>query len=254
MRILDIFKKKDKDIEQINIQYTPEHIAIIMDGNGRWAQRRNMPRTQGHRAGMESVRDIIKACSQLGVRVLTLYAFSTENWKRSEEEVSFLMNLLVEYAKKEVKELNRQRVKLIASGDISQLPGYAFREVKNAIHLTANNDGLIVNLALNYGGRDEIVNATKKICQDISDKKLEIKDINESLFSRYLYTRDLPDPDLLIRTGGELRLSNFLLYQSAYAELYFTEVMWPDFRKQHLIEAIEDYQGRSRRFGGINKR
>ncbi|MDD3839675.1 MAG: isoprenyl transferase [Clostridia bacterium] len=254
MRILDIFKKKDKDIEQINIQYTPEHIAIIMDGNGRWAQRRNMPRTQGHRAGMESVRDIIKACSQLGVRVLTLYAFSTENWKRSEEEVSFLMNLLVEYAKKEVKELNRQRVKLIASGDISQLPGYAFREVKNAIHLTANNDGLIVNLALNYGGRDEIVNATKKIYQDISDKKLEIKDINESLFSRYLYTRDLPDPDLLIRTGGELRLSNFLLYQSAYAELYFTEVMWPDFRKQHLIEAIEDYQGRSRRFGGINKR
>lgn len=222
-----------------------------MDGNGRWAQKRGMMRIYGHKAGVKTVREIVKACSELGIKYLTLYAFSTENWKRPLEEVNFLMDLLVEYLSKEVNELNKNNVKINFIGDISFLPKKCKVEIDRAQNITKENDGLVLNIALNYGGRDEIVKAVKKICHKVVNKELSIDAITEQIVSENLYTQNQPDPDLIIRTSGEKRLSNFLLWQSAYSELWFTDVLWPDFNKKHLIEAILYYQTRKRRFGGI---
>lgn len=250
------FKKKkstlnDDVFKQIDMERIPQHIAIIMDGNGRWARKRNLPRTIGHRAGVESIREIVKAASNIGVKYLTLYAFSTENWKRPSEEVTALMKLLVEYLKKEVQELNSNNVVVNFIGDISLLPQICQKELYSAHDLTKNNKGLVLNLALNYGGRSEIKEAIIKIAQDINDKKIVVNDISEQLISSYLYTANMPDPELMIRPSGEYRISNFLLWQIAYSEFWFSNVYWPDFTPQHLYQAIVDYQGRDRRFGGI---
>ncbi|HCS75112.1 MAG TPA: isoprenyl transferase [Clostridiales bacterium] len=233
----------------------PKHIAIIMDGNGRWAKARKLPRSAGHRQGVEVLRDIISICSQIAIKHLTLFAFSTENWKRSEAEIQTLMSLLVEFLQKEIAELHEKGVKIWMLGDMQGLPEEATREIEYAIKLTKNNKGLQVNIALNYGSRVEIVRAAKNIAEDILKGRLTLNDITEECFSHYLYTDGIPDPDLLIRTSGEFRLSNFLLYQSAYTEFLFTkkQLLWPDFNRQKLLESILEYQNRSRRYGGITE-
>lgn len=224
----------------------PKHIAIIMDGNGRWAKKRGLPRIFGHREGSKSVREIVTVCGELKVKALTLYAFSTENWSRPKKEIDALMSLLVTMLKKEVKDLNQKNVRLQAIGRIHELSEKVQRELKNAIHSLRLNQGLILNLALNYGGRQEIVDAVNQLIKEGCQK------IDEKILSEYLYTKDLPDPDLVIRTSGEQRISNFLLYQIAYAEFYSTSVLWPDFRRDHLLFAIQEFQKRERRFGGTN--
>lgn len=229
----------------------PKHIAIIMDGNGRWAKERMLPRNMGHRAGVEALRDVIKTASNIGVKYLTLYAFSTENWKRPRSEVSMLMKLLVEYLRKEIEELDRNNVKIRVIGDVTQLPKEAVDEIDRALAKTKDNDGLWVNIALNYGGRSEIVNAIKEISKRVKNEEIQIKEIDENRVDSFLYTADIPDPDLLIRTSGEMRLSNFLLWQCAYSEFWFTDLYWPEFKGKNLLEAILDYQKRKRRFGGI---
>ncbi len=249
-------KKTKEQKNEYNIDYEklPNHIAIIMDGNGRWAKKRGLPRTAGHRAGVEALRETIKTCSDIGIKVLTLYAFSTENWKRPKNEVEALMNLLVEYLNKEIKELHKNNVKINTIGDIRDLPDKPQKAVLDAIQLTKNNSGLIVNIALNYGGRDELIYAIKNIVEDSQRGKIKSKDIDEDTIKGYLYTSQLTDPDLLIRPSGELRLSNFLLWQIAYTEFWFTHVLWPDFRKEHLFQGIISYQNRDRRYGGISKK
>ncbi|MBZ4663516.1 MAG: uppS [Caloramator sp.] len=250
------FNKKKKNesknfLEMIDKNKIPMHIAIIMDGNGRWAKQRNLPRTFGHKAGVETIREIVKASSELGVKYLTLYAFSTENWKRPSDEVNALMNLLVEYLRSEVQELHENNVVVNSIGDISKLPLVCQEELKNAYEKTKDNTGLVLNLALNYGGRDEIKNAVIRIAELIKENKIDIEDINEELISSNLYTANMPDPDLLIRPSGEYRLSNFLLWQVAYTEFWYSNIYWPDFNREHLYKAIYDYQNRDRRFGGI---
>ncbi len=232
----------------------PKHVAIIMDGNGRWAKERNLPRVAGHKAGMDSVREVVKTCGELGIDILTLYVFSTENWRRPRREVNFLMRILREYLRKEVEELNRNKVKLRAMGRLGDLPEMAQEELKRAIAKLQGNDGLLLNLALNYGGRQEIVDAVRKCLEDVRGGNLSMERIDEGTFSNYLYTRDLPDPDLLIRTSGEWRLSNFLLWQLSYTEIWVTPIYWPDFRKVQLLEALIDYQQRERRFGDLERR
>lgn len=232
----------------------PVHVAIIMDGNGRWATRRGLPRALGHRAGVESLREIVKACSSLGIKFLTVYAFSTENWKRPVAEINVLMDLLVEYLKQEIAELHGNNIKVRAIGRIAELPEKAQEALRDAQEYTSNNQGLVLNLALNYGGRNEIVEAVRQIGSDVSADRLRPDDIDEKIISNYLYTSGMPDPDLLIRPSGELRISNFLLWQVAYAEFWYSPVLWPDFRKNHLLEAIVDYQNRQRRFGGLKSR
>ncbi|MFO7294573.1 MAG: isoprenyl transferase [Clostridia bacterium] len=240
-------------MEQVKSKPLPQHVAIIMDGNGRWATKRGLPRVAGHRQGVEALREVIKTSDELGIKYLTLYAFSTENWKRPATEVDALMSLLVEYLRKEIQELNSNNVKISVLGHVEAFPPIAQREIANAVEITKNNTGLNVNIALNYGGRAEIVRAAKAIARDVLDKKISLDDIDERLFSRYLYTAGIPDPDLLIRTSGEFRLSNFLLYQIAYTELVFTDsdVLWPDFDKRAYLEAIMEYQRRQRRYGGL---
>lgn len=235
--------------EQINLSKDklPSHIAIIMDGNGRWAKKRGLPRIVGHRVGAKSVKEIVRACGELGIKVLTLYAFSIENWKRPKTEVDALMNLLIRYLKKEVSELMKNNVKLIITGRINELPERVIEEIKDAQNKTFSNTGLILNLAINYSGRAEIVDAVKKIV----DARIPEESLNEELFSKYLYRPDLPEPDLLIRTSSEMRISNFLLWQIAYTEIWITDVLWPDFREKHLFDAIISYQKRERRFGKI---
>ena len=235
----------------INMEKLPKHIAIIMDGNGRWAKKRFLPRTAGHKAGVETVRTIITECKRLGIKHVTLYTFSTENWKRPALEVETLMMLLQTYLKKEVEELNRNNVRLTAIGDIEKLPKACLEELKRAMELTKDNDGPNLNLALNYGGRYDITNAVKQISRDIENHKLNSDDITEETIKNYLSTKSIPDPDLVIRTSGEQRLSNFLLWELAYAELYFTDVYWPDFNEKELQKAIYTYQNRDRRFGGL---
>ena len=235
----------------INMEKLPKHIAIIMDGNGRWAKKRFLPRTAGHKAGVETVRTIITECKRLGIKHVTLYTFSTENWKRPALEVETLMMLLQTYLKKEVEELNRNNVRLTAIGDIEKLPKSCLEELKRAMELTKDNDGPNLNLALNYGGRYDITNAVKQISRDIENHKLNSDDITEETIKNYLSTKSIPDPDLVIRTSGEQRLSNFLLWELAYAELYFTDVYWPDFDEKELQKAIYAYQNRDRRFGGL---
>lgn len=252
------FFKSKKDILdskeiKIDLNRVPKHIAIIMDGNGRWAKERNLPRTMGHKAGVETIRRIIKECDKIGVKYLTLYAFSTENWKRPKDEVSALMKLLVEYLKKEFSELNKNNVIINNIGDISKLPEVCQKELMSAYERTKNNTGITMNLALNYGGRDEILTAIKKMTQDIEKGNISIDKINEDVFSKYLYTKGMPDPDLIIRPSGEQRLSNFLLWQCAYSEFWYSDINWPDFSENDLHKAIYDFQNRDRRFGGIKK-
>lgn len=235
----------------IDMENLPKHIAIIMDGNGRWAKKRFLPRTAGHKAGVETVRTVITECKRLGIKHVTLYTFSTENWKRPALEVETLMTLLQSYLKKEVAELNRNNVKLTAIGDIEKLPKSCLEELKKAMELTKNNDGPNLNLALNYGGRYDITNAVKQISRDIENHKLNSESITEETIKNYLSTKSIPYPDLVIRTSGEQRLSNFLLWELAYAELYFTDVFWPDFDEKELQKAIYAYQNRDRRFGGL---
>lgn len=258
--IINIFRKKDKqkkncigEKEEIIIdkKRVPKHIAIIMDGNGRWAKSKNLPRSFGHKAGVEAIRDIVKECNELGVEYLTLYAFSTENWKRPKNEVGTLMSLLVEYLKGEFDELNRNNVIINSIGNISMLPDVCQKELLSAYERTKNNTGLTLNLALNYGGRNEIIQAFKGMYNDIEEGKLNVEDIEDCTVNEYLYTKDIPDPELMIRTSGEQRLSNFLLWQLAYAEFWFTDTYWPNFTKKELRKAVYDYQNRDRRFGGV---
>lgn len=246
------FKKK-KDLE-VPLRI-PKHIGIIMDGNGRWAKKRMQPRVMGHKAGMDALQEVTKAAANLGVQVLTVYAFSTENWSRPEKEVSFIMNLPVEFYERYVPELDRNNVKIQMIGDHSKLPAATLEALRKAEMTTRLNTGLILNFALNYGGRAEITQAVKLIAQDVLDAKLNPGDIDERVIDDYLYTHSLPhslrEPDLVIRTSGELRLSNFLPWQSAYSELYFTDTLWPDFDEAALLAAIEAFNHRSRRFGSI---
>ena len=235
--------------EQIDLKRLPRHIAIIMDGNGRWAQEKGQDRLYGHFHGVESVRNIVEGCAELGVEYLTLYAFSTENWDRPEKEVTGLMELLVETILKETETLNRNNIKLHVIGDMSMLPDEAKRALNESLQITSVNTGLNLVMALSYSSRWELVNAVKGIASDVKSGKVSVEEINQDTLQSYLATSAFPDPELMIRTSGEYRISNFLLYQLAYAELYFTGVRWPDFRKENLYEAILDFQNRERRFG-----
>ena len=246
-------KNQNKEKLAIDMNNVPKHIAIIMDGNGRWAKEKNLPRTFGHKAGVETIRRIIKECERIGVKYLTLYAFSTENWKRPKDEVNSLMKLLVEYLRNEFDELNENGVVINHIGDISKLPQTCQEELKAAYEKTKDNKGVVMNLALNYGGRDEIIHGIKNMYKDLDAKKININDINEDLFSNYLFTKNMPDPDLIIRPSGEQRLSNFLLWQCAYSEFWYSNINWPDFTEGDLHQAIYDYQNRDRRYGGIRK-
>jgi undecaprenyl diphosphate synthase len=239
--------------ENIDMDRIPKHIAIIMDGNGRWAKQQGMPRTMGHRAGVEALRNIVRFSSNLGVKYLTVYAFSTENWRRPQSEIGILMSLLKEYVRKELDELNANNVKIRILGDIYQLPKDVLESILFACQKTKDNTGLIFNLALNYGGRAELIMAIKKIINDVQNNYLETEEINENLFDSYLYTAGCPEPELLIRTSGEMRLSNFLLWQVAYSEIVVVKECWPDFNEKSLHDAIRTYQNRERRFGGIKK-
>lgn len=227
----------------------PTHIAIIMDGNGRWARERGLPKIMGHKKGAESVREVLKACGELGVKYLTLYAFSTENWKRPKKEIEGLMRLLGSQLDKETKNLNKNNVRLNAIGRIEELPEAVQLKLKKSMEFTRNNTGVTLTLALSYGSRAEIVDAVKKIISQIEQGDLRKEDIAEENFSNCLYTNTMPDPDLLIRTSGEMRVSNFLLWQISYAELYVTKKLWPDFGRKDLEKAIKEYQKRQRRFG-----
>lgn len=243
-------KSKNTKLDKI-----PKHIGIIMDGNGRWAKKRLKPRVFGHKAGMDALQEVTIAASDLGVKVLTVYAFSTENWSRPEDEVNFIMNLPVEFFDKYVPELNKNNVRIQMIGETHRLPEATLTALNKAIETTRRNSGLILNFALNYGGRAEITLAVRNIAQDVLDANLNPGDITEDLIANYLMTDHLPylyrDPDFIIRTSGELRLSNFLPWQSAYSEFYFTPILWPDFKQEQLIEALEEYNRRQRRFGGV---
>lgn len=244
---LTIDQLKDK----VNMGKLPKHIAIIMDGNGRWAKKRFLPRSFGHQEGMERVIEIVEASLELGIEHLSLYAFSTENWKRPVEEVNGLMKILVQYITRELDKLHRNNIKIQILGDINKLPQFAKEEVIKAIEKTSANTNMVLNIGLNYGGRDEIIFGVKNILKDVKMGKMNIDDLNVNNFSDYLYTKNQPDPDLLIRPSGELRLSNFMLYQIAYTEFWFSDVLWPEFTKKHLLLSIIDFQKRNRRFGGI---
>ena len=235
--------------DNVDLKRLPRHIAIIMDGNGRWAREKGQDRLYGHYHGVESVRDIVEGCAELGIGFLTLYAFSTENWDRPQYEVKGLMELLVETIRGEVETLNRNNIKLDVIGDMNMLPEYARKELNEALELTRKNAGLNLVMALSYSSRWELVEAVKHIAEDVKDGKLDPLEINQETVKQYLCTRSFPDPELMIRTSGEYRISNFLLYQLAYTELYFTDVRWPDFRKENLYQAIIDFQSRERRFG-----
>ncbi|MCM3625915.1 isoprenyl transferase [Paenibacillus glycanilyticus] len=229
----------------------PKHIAIIMDGNGRWAKKRGLPRIAGHHTGMKTVKRIVMEADRLGVKYLTMYAFSTENWKRPKDEVDFLMKLPQQFLEIELEELIEKNVQVRMMGHKENLPSFTLNAVEEAITKTANNTGLVLNFALNYGGRKEMLEAIKEIAADVQDGRLSTEQIDEKLLSSRLLTGDIPDPDLLIRTSGELRLSNFMLWQVAYSEMWFTDVYWPEFNEAHLQEAILEYQRRARRYGGL---
>jgi undecaprenyl diphosphate synthase len=227
----------------------PHHVAIIMDGNGRWAKQRALNRIKGHQEGAESVRVIVRACREIGVKILTLYAFSTENWRRPQYEIKSLMALLKKFLKSERQEMLENNIRFNAIGQIERLPEAVQVTLRETITATQHNRGMLLNLALSYGSRDEIVEAVQKVALDVQKGTLKPGDITPDLFAEYLYTKGMPDPDLLIRTSGEMRISNFLLWQIAYSEIYVTDILWPDFRKEALLGAIRDYQKRERRFG-----
>jgi undecaprenyl diphosphate synthase len=238
-------------MEGIDRTRLPAHTAVIMDGNGRWAGRKGLPRAEGHRKGVEVIREIIEAADDLGIKVLTLYAFSTENWKRPKKEVFALMQLLRHYLRKETGRLNGKNVSIRAIGDLSGIPPSAKRELLKSIEATSANSGLILNLAVNYGARSEIIEGVKKMLRDAKEGCLEPETLTREKFENYLYTAGLPDPDLLIRTGNEFRVSNFLLWQIAYTEFWVTPLCWPEFKKADFYAAVADYQRRKRRFGGL---
>ncbi len=235
--------------DSIDPDRIPRHVAIIMDGNGRWAKQQGKPRLYGHGVGVVSVQEIVECATEWGVEVLTLYAFSTENWKRPVDEVGGLMGLLKNYLLKELAKMVKNSIRLTCIGDIAKLPGDVRQVLEDTMRETAANSRLTLNLALSYGGRAELIQAIRKIAEDVSKGVLDVSAIDERLIDSHLYTAELPDPDLLIRTGGEARLSNFLLWQASYAEIYFTDTMWPDFREQAFASAIDEFQGRERRFG-----
>ncbi len=249
--MVKLFNKNNKATTSFPLDYNniPKHIGIIMDGNGRWAKKKNLPRTFGHKQGVETIRRIIKECNRLGVRYLTLYAFSTENWKRPKDEVNALMKLLVDYLKKEFDELNKNQVVINHIGDISMLPKSCQEELINAKAMTKDNTGVVMNLALNYGGRAEIIHAVNSFLKT-KEGNSEIAITQEDI-EKYLYTAGMPDPDIIIRPSGEQRLSNFMLWQCAYSEFWYSDILWPDFSEKDLHKAIYDYQNRERRFGGI---
>jgi undecaprenyl diphosphate synthase len=231
----------------------PKHVAIIMDGNGRWAKKQGKPRVYGHQKGVESVKKAVEYAGEIGIEYLTLYAFSTENWNRPQEEVNALMQLLVSTLNGQIESLNKNNVKLLTIGDIESLPAECIEELNEAKETTAKNTGLNLVLALSYSAKWEIIEATKKIARKVKNNELNIEDINDKIISNHLSTKGIPDPELLIRTSGEMRISNFLLWQLAYAELYFTQKLWPEFDKQDFEQAIIDYQNRERRFGMISE-
>jgi undecaprenyl diphosphate synthase len=254
--LFEVLRPGEKDwalAEAIDPNRLPAHVAVIMDGNGRWAKRRNLPRVAGHKAGVEPVRVTVETCARLGIRALTLYAFSVENWKRPRAEVDTLWRLLRIYLRRELPNLRRNDIRLAAIGRVQALPAQAREELEAAVQATSSNHGLQVNLAINYGGRNEVVDAVNAILDEARRKgRLDSLTVDDAAIASHLYTAGLPDPDLLIRTSGEMRISNFLLWQIAYAELYVTGTLWPDFTRTELLRAILDYQKRDRRFGGLS--
>ena len=262
MKVPDSLKSSSRDEErllgELDADRLPQHIAVIMDGNGRWARRRHLPRVAGHRAGVQSARTIIETCARLNISALTLYAFSMENWRRPKAEIDFLMRLLREYLRKELPVIHRNNIRLLVIGRPDQLPDAVRNDIERAMELTAGNSGMKLAVALNYGGRAELVDAFNRILDRVRQDALssggaESVKIDEEMISQNLYTAGLPDPDLLIRTSGEMRVSNFLLWQIAYAEIYVTETLWPDFTRSQLYEALLDYQKRERRYGGLTE-
>ena len=253
--MFNFFKKNrlEEKIEEKKLEKIPTHVAIIMDGNGRWAKKRNMPRVKGHYEGMQTVKKITKYASKLGIKYLTLYAFSTENWARPKEEVNYLMDLPEKMFTSFMPELMENNVKVEVIGVVEKLPENTRKAVEDAIEQTKNNTGLKLIFALNYGSKDEIVTAVKRIVQGAANNEYKVEEIDEQLISDNLFTKDTPDPDLLIRTSGEQRISNFLLWQIAYSEFIFTKVAWPDFVEEELYKALLEYQSRDRRFGGLNE-
>ncbi len=231
----------------------PAHVAIIMDGNGRWAERRKLPRIAGHKAGEESVTDIVRAGSEWGLEALTLFAFSTENWNRPDNEVQFLMSFNRNLLNNRVDEFHSRNIRINHMGRRDKIPDSTLQAIDNAVELTRDNTGMDLNIAFNYGGRAEIIDAVRRFCDALSKGEIEVGDVDEESFRSFLYVPDVPDPDLFIRTAGEMRISNFLLWELAYTEIYITEVLWPDFRRQHLADAIRFYQARDRRFGSIQE-
>lgn len=242
----------DSDLlSQIDFNHLPRHVAIIMDGNGRWARRRRLPRIAGHRAGARAVREAVEICSQLGLTALSLYAFSAENWKRPKTEIDTLMSLLREYIRQELAEIHRNNIRLQILGHYEQLPKEVRGDLEDALRLTASNSGMVLNVALNYSARAELVDAFNSILADVKSGRRSLDEVSEQMISERLYTGGLPDPDLLIRTSGEMRVSNFLLWQIAYAEIWVTDTCWPDFTRKHLLQAVIDFQKRERRYGGL---
>ncbi|MBU2701976.1 undecaprenyl diphosphate synthase [Sporomusaceae bacterium BoRhaA] len=240
-------------MEKLNLDKLPRHVALIMDGNGRWAQKKGLPRSFGHKAGAEKLKTIVRFASDIGISAITAYAFSTENWKRPQNEVDILMSLFSSYLTNEVEELHQNQVRIMFSGDLSRLAKPLEQKMLDAAQYTRNNQGLTLNLAVNYGGRAELVRAFRSLADKIATGELKSDDIGEDIITEYLYTASLPDPELLIRPSGDLRLSNFLLWQTAYTELWFTPLNWPDFTPQVLVQALLDFQARDRRFGGLKK-
>jgi undecaprenyl diphosphate synthase len=255
VKVPDSLKTSDLEEERLlrnlDADRLPQHIAVIMDGNGRWAQRRHLPRVAGHRAGVQSARTVIETCARLGIPALTLYAFSMENWRRPKAEIDFLMRLLREYLRKELPVIHQNNIRMLVIGRPDQLPGEVRADIDRAMEQTAGNTGMKLAVALNYGGRAELVDAFNRILDRVRNNGLANARVNEEMISQYLYTAGLPDPDLLIRTSGEMRVSNFLLWQIAYAEIYVTETLWPDFSRSQLYEALLDFQKRERRYGGL---
>lgn len=246
-------KQKSLTADQLDPSRMPRHVAIIMDGNGRWAQKKLLPRTMGHRAGMSALKKVVKACDELNIPYLSVFAFSTENWKRPITEVDYLMNLLVEFLHQELQELHEHNVQINIIGDYTVIPRQCQVEIDRALEMTRHNSGLVFTIALNYGSRREIIDAVKSVAKKIQAGQLEADRIDEAYFSATLCTRNLPDPDLLIRTAGEMRISNFMLWQIAYSEIAVTETLWPDFTREDLIMILMDYQNRERRYGGLSK-
>jgi len=242
-----------KNTEPLELHKLPLHVAIIMDGNGRWAKKRELPRLAGHREGIKRAREIVEVAREIGIKVITLYTFSYENWQRPKEEVTILMHLLKNYLEEEWESLIKQDIRLLAIGDLRLLPSDTYEVLQKVIKNTASCQTMILNLAISYGGRQEIIHAIKLLIEDVKQGNIEPEDINEGLFSQYLWTKGIPDPDFIIRTSGEFRLSNFLLWQSAYAEFYITPILWPDFSRLHFIKALQEYQRRERRFGKISE-